>query len=249
MVLLDMIKNNFPNACEGQKLTVDVVDLLPRELGMTPKNTLVGFCTCPDEINREVTNFSSYYGPKQFPLGGLAGYPFTGKTGFGAFSHHAPNNGKEGNIIIIYGPHLGINEKGELGKVLRDNQSHESSSCGAAIAFLNKYRHAKAQNIQYDVKEDPLDPQQCALEKKLLPSAKKITEAEDPMKELVEVNYQLIDKAVSEIVSDLANNFKGKIVLIGGVMINTSPTTPDYFDLRRIEMHYEGKVKTLKLKP
>ena len=35
-----------------------------------------------------------------FHLGGLAGVPFTGKTGFAAFSHHVPDGNK--NCYFIY---------------------------------------------------------------------------------------------------------------------------------------------------
>lgn len=92
----------FPNAIDGYKFTVDVADYLMRKHQLTPKNTLFGYSTCPDEINRSVTNFKSYYGEKQFPLGGLTGYPFRGKTGFNAFSHHVPDADGEGAIEKIY---------------------------------------------------------------------------------------------------------------------------------------------------
>jgi hypothetical protein len=52
-----------------------------------------------------------------FPLGGLAGMPFTGKTGWGAFSSHVPKNG---NITVLFAPHVGIDKNGNIGKVTRD---------------------------------------------------------------------------------------------------------------------------------
>jgi len=51
-----------------------------------------------------------------FPMGGLAGVPFVGKAGFNAFAAHTPVNG---NIIILYGNHVGINANGEVGKYKR----------------------------------------------------------------------------------------------------------------------------------
>lgn len=56
------------------------------------------------------------WGGDEFNLGGLAGVPFVGKTGFGAFSHHVP---VDGNILIVFGPHVGISPEGELGKTKR----------------------------------------------------------------------------------------------------------------------------------
>ena len=51
------------------------------------------------------------FGP-EFNLGGLAGLPFTGKTGFGAFAAHVP---KDGHIFIVYAPHVGISRDGAIG--------------------------------------------------------------------------------------------------------------------------------------
>ena len=69
-----------------------------------------------------------------FPLGGLAGLPFTGLTGWGAFSHHVP---KDGNIVVLYAPHVGLNTKGVVGKVDRPGQANETSACGASIGAYN----------------------------------------------------------------------------------------------------------------
>ena len=64
------------------------------DIGVTAENTLFAQSVCPDEINHgphDITNlFSSYMG-EVFHLGGLGGIPFTGITGFNAFSHHIPD--------------------------------------------------------------------------------------------------------------------------------------------------------------
>ena len=232
----------FPNAIEGHKLTADAADLLMKKYQLAPKNTLFGYSTCPDEINRNVTKFSLYYGGHQFPLGGLTGYPFRGKTGFAAFSHHAPDNG---NILILYGPHVGISESGELGKVLRKNQSNESAACGAAIAFLNKYNAAKKNGKTYEPNYDILDMEQYAIEKMLMPHAEKIANSQAPVKELVDVNYQIIDESIMKIIENLKHHFKGKIALIGGIMINAQPN--GYFEMRRFGVHYKDKVENIKI--
>ena len=49
-------------------------------------------------------------------MGGLAGLPFVGKSGFAAFTAHVPYNG---HIIVTYGPHVGIAPNGFVGKYLR----------------------------------------------------------------------------------------------------------------------------------
>lgn len=109
------------------------------QLGFTDKNTLFADSSCPDEINHDNTEddvtglFQKRWG-KLFPLGGLAGIPFTGKTGWGAFSSHCPH---DGNIVILFAPHVGIDSNGNVGKILRCGQRHSSSACGAAIGAYN----------------------------------------------------------------------------------------------------------------
>ena len=245
--MLEVIIKNFPNSVEGGKLTREIVHNLATEYGATLKNTLFGFSTCPDEINRTVTQFNRHYGGKEFPLGGLTGYPFRGKTGFDAFSHHAPNDDGKGNLVILYGPHVGVNYNGELGKIVREGQLHESTACGAAIGFLSKYKEARLGGKYYVPKEDFLDREQYVIEKLMIPYAETILVAENQIKELVDVNYRIIEDDILKIIGNLTKHFSGSVFLIGGVMINTPPLQPSYFDIRRFERYYEG-VEDLKEK-
>ena len=80
------------------------------QIGFTPENTLFAQSTCPDEVNHDnpaedITTMLSQKWGEVFPLGGLAGLPFTGKTGWGAFSAHVP---EDGNIAVLFAPHVGI---------------------------------------------------------------------------------------------------------------------------------------------
>lgn len=50
------------------------------------------------------------------PFGGLAGVPFAGKTGFNAFASHVPD---DGNLLVLYAPHVGMDKMGNLGSVER----------------------------------------------------------------------------------------------------------------------------------
>ena len=68
-----------------------------------------------------------------FPLSGLGGFPFTGKTGWAAFSGHCP---EDGNIVIMFAPHVGIDREGNVGKIERMGQKCVSTACGAAIGAL-----------------------------------------------------------------------------------------------------------------
>jgi hypothetical protein len=93
-----------------------------KELGFTDENTLFSESSCPDEVNHDnptedITAMFALRWGEVFPLGGLAGFPFTGKTGWGAFSSHVPKNG---NIAVLYAPHVGIDKDGNVGKVSRE---------------------------------------------------------------------------------------------------------------------------------
>ena len=109
------------------------------QLNFTEKNTLFADSSCPDEINHDdpdediTSQFSKRWG-EVFPLAGLAGLPFSGKTGWGAFSSHCPN--PDGNIVVLFAPHVGIDNKGNVGKIHREGLSTNSSACGAAIGAL-----------------------------------------------------------------------------------------------------------------
>merc|ERR1719433_874293 len=109
--------------------------------GLNPLNTLFGTSCCPDEINsdakaRLINYFRYHWGRSDhhwgdyFPLGGIGCLPFVGKTGFGAFSHHVP---EDGNVLVLFGPHVGISKEGEVGKIERRGQPKASTSCGAIV--------------------------------------------------------------------------------------------------------------------
>ena len=129
--------NHFPGADKGKSVEIHVASQLMRN-SFLEENTLFCDSSCPDEINHDDPSedismlFQQRWG-SVFPLGGLAGLPFTGKTGWNAFSSHVP---KDGNIVVLFAPHVGVDSSGNVGKVLRDGQECSSSACGAAIGAL-----------------------------------------------------------------------------------------------------------------
>ena len=121
-------------------------------MGFTGENTLFADSSCPDEINHDdpdedVTALFARRWGEMFPLGGLAGFPFTGKTGWGAFSAHCP---KDGNIVIMFAPHVGIDNEGVVGKADRDGQDHSSAACGAAIGAFNAVKNGNSSAGKFD---------------------------------------------------------------------------------------------------
>lgn len=60
----------------------------------------------------------------------------------GAFLSHTPTNGK---VVIMYGPHVGISDDGQVGKVERLSKDKLSGSCGAGLgAYKAIYAEIKA---------------------------------------------------------------------------------------------------------
>ena len=89
---------------------------------------------CPDEINHypnSLNNRLNRVAGKCFYMGGLAGIPFIGKVGYTAFTNHVP---EQGNLVILFCPHVGITPDGDFGKFCRHGQQQADTSCGAAVA-------------------------------------------------------------------------------------------------------------------
>lgn len=122
----------FPTALLSSDLDAKVASTLYRR-GFTPANTLFAHSVCSDEVNQnaeELVNLMVSRWQEGFSLGGLGGLPFAGRSGFRAFLHHVPDNGK---LLILFAPHVGIDANGEIGALEREGQSQVSKACGAAV--------------------------------------------------------------------------------------------------------------------
>lgn len=85
--------------------------------GFTRDSTLFADSSCPDEINHDdsdndMTNLFFKRWGEFFPLSGLAGIPFVGKSGWNAFATHVPI---DGNVVVLFAPHVGIDREGNVG--------------------------------------------------------------------------------------------------------------------------------------
>ena len=110
----------FAGALSGIETEKKCFDVL-KKYGFNDDNTLFADCSCPDEINHDdpeedITSLFQKRWGEIFPLSGLGGLPFTGKTGWAAFSGHCVD---DGNIILLFAPHVGIDRNGEVGKIYR----------------------------------------------------------------------------------------------------------------------------------
>lgn len=111
----NLVADHFPGAMSSAEVVEKVTNTLEKR-GYTSENTLYAQSVCPDEINHEkghLTDLFTQYHGEVFHLGGLAGMPFTGQTGFGAFSQHVPDDGR---CFVLMAPHIGLDAHSTFGK-------------------------------------------------------------------------------------------------------------------------------------
>jgi len=235
-----MIKLTFPGALSNEQLESRVVKTLEKK-GYTAENTLLATSLCCDELARCLEKqMVGIYG-SNFNLGGLAGFPFAGNTGFGAMAGHIPD---DGSVLIIYGPHVGVATSGGVGKVERSGIKLVDNCCGSAIAASNYLKNIIDGGAQITTKvQEFTDFQQGVVQELILPHGKRLTNAKDRMRELPYALYESQDLLLRDIVKKGAGGVKNNIALLGGIQINTAPEALDYFlPLRFDYMNNEAEV-------
>ena len=134
--LRQLAEEHFPGAWAGQDVFLKATRTLERH-GFEADNTLLALSVCPDEINHQIGDLTDHlhqYFGQTFHLGGLGGIPFTGKTGFSAFSNHV-SKAHDGNCFIVMAPHIGLSSAKHLGMYTTSDDT-ERTACGAAVGAL-----------------------------------------------------------------------------------------------------------------
>lgn len=231
MKIKDQVIQHYPNAKTGGEVTEGYLAVLEREYRTDLRKMLFATSVCSDDVNVS-TDFRRVFS-RPFTMGGLGGLPFSGFTGMVAFSHHIPDGG---DAFIFYGPHIGITDEGELGRMRRFGQKRLTNSCGALMLALERFQRTveseiyTPQNVYYDV-------QQYQLEQALMPYKHEIIHADDPKKAITEYAYKAIDGRLRQILSMSICEFKcDKVFILGGVVINTSEEFNDYVDVRNFDV-------------
>lgn len=212
-----------------------------------------------------------------FNLGGLAGFPFAGKTGFGAMAAHIPDGGY---CLLVHGPHVGLCQNGMVGRVERRGIALVDYCCGSAIAASNYLRgitHGE-KNMEITARiQEFSDFQQSAVRELILPFGRRLSDAEQGVSffqgntttttttsnddndlhhqgngipggqgRMIALPYALYDSQsvlINDIMSKCApGNIKGGLALLGGIQINTSPESEDYFHPLRFDYFDENGV-------
>jgi len=226
----------FPGALPAEAVHRRAISVLEK-YGFTDTNTLLGTSFCPDEVNNE----SDCLGPimqahwgEVFPMGGLGGAPFTGKTGFAAFSSHVAD---EGHILVAFGPHTGISEEGEVGKVLRKGQKCASASCGAVTGAYGAC--CAGWKDDPDADESSYDLQMDFIKRWVAPQVESISRTENPMAALTHKSYNMVKDVMFESVN--TNFGSGYLCLLGGVTLNLGPEYQDHFYPVTFELRRAGE--------
>lgn len=224
-----LLKAAYPNADTGESVTQKYLGFLADEYKSDLKRMLFATSLCSDDINVS-TDFKKVL-TRPFSMGGLGGLPYSGFTGMVAYAHHIPD---DGDAFIFYGPHIGITDSGELGRMIRPGQSKLTNSCGALMLALDRMQQEDVyvpQIVEYDY-------QQMVLENTLMPYKNEILTSSDPKKEITEKAYLRIHKQINHLVRMAKTEFTCKrIFLLGGIIINTSPGLNDYVDIRNFMMY------------
>jgi len=227
-------KESFAGALSGPAVMSKALGVLTKKYRMGRDNTIYAASLCADEINSDKGHLgrllTEYYYGRVFPLGGIGGAPYGGKTGFAAFSHHVPDGG---NVFVLFGPHIGFSPEGEPGKFLRNGQKALSTSCGALCAAYSQC------SAEQKMEADSKDMEQSWLREKLGPKCEHIKESSNPMVELALQAYKVIEE---EILSIVNTDFgTGNLVLLGGIQINMPYGMPGYFQPMHFSIRAKGK--------
>ena len=232
MNVIDKLLIEYPNAKTGEEVTENYLYLLSKEYKTNLKKMLFATSVCSDDVNIS-TDFRRVLS-RPFTMGGLGGLPYSGFTGMVAYSHHIPDGG---DGFIFYGPHIGITDEGELGKMQRIGQSRLTNSCGALMLALERFQQKATPEEVYVPHNVEYDYQQTLLEQMLMPFKHEIVTAKNPKKAITDTAYFKIHKQVSRLVKMTLNHFEcERVFLLGGVIINTSEGIHDYVDVRNFQV-------------
>lgn len=192
--------------------------------GIEMNRIIIATSFCFDELNHQPAKMNLPSSQGTFIMGGLAGYPFVGEIGLMAFSDHIPDGGA---ALFIFGSHIGISRSGEVGKIKRVGQHRHTNTCGALMMVQNHVLSTSIHQI------DPADysefqPEFLAL--RLLPMADEIRNSEVPILKTTHLVYDEIEKEMIKLITDHpAQLSKFPVYILGGIIINTDETLPNYF--------------------
>mmetsp|Transcript_71566 Transcript_71566/g.141960 ORF Transcript_71566/g.141960 Transcript_71566/m.141960 type:complete len:316 (+) Transcript_71566:42-989(+) len=233
--VLRVVSSTFPYATMSGGEVVSRALRVLKPYGLTRKNTIYGQSIGCDEINgapgHVSTILTGFYG-RTFPMGGLGGAPFVGKTGFLALSHLVPDRG---HVFVLFGPHIGFSPTSEAGKFQRAGQSGPSNACRELQAAFSQCTSG------HQMSGDPSDIMQSWWRAQLKPRCAAVLRSSNQQVELVMQAYKIIEAEMFRIIN--TGVLRGNLVLLGGVQINMPCSLPGYF----MPLHFS--IRSAKSKP
>ncbi len=219
-----IIKQYFEEFSTMSEASHNAVLEIATQEGIEMNSVIVATSFCFDELNHHPSKMNLPSPSGTFIMGGLAGYPFVGEIGLTAFSDHIPDGGA---ALFIFGSHIGISRTGEVGKIRRVGQHRHTNTCGALMMVQDHVLSTSIHQI------DPVDysefqPEFLAL--RLLPKAEEIRNADIPILKTTHLVYDEIEKEILELIQHhpiLLNKYP--VYILGGIIINTDETLPNYF--------------------
>jgi hypothetical protein len=129
------VRGLYPSASLTETWGTYTVNYIKQKSGLNSDNVLYAVGICSDDVDAFTVNgnlgqfplsMQSFLGP--FMAGGLAGYPFVGSVGFGAYASHITDTG---TLFVSCTPHIGVTFTGSAGYQFRKGQAAISTNCGA----------------------------------------------------------------------------------------------------------------------
>jgi hypothetical protein len=214
------IAQEFPGALPYASAIDTILADLAR-IGIQPQQILLGRSICVDDITNTKDKFVHPEIKGPFTLGGLGGLPFSGETGLEAFAHHIP---EDGTAFLLIGPHIGYRSDEGWGKILRHDQNHSSSCCGALSAALDKLKknELKASNPSDE------DYQEQSIEQLALQHKDEILGSKEPLIALTRIVVEESKARMTQYAHKVkVHDFAYAVVVIGAI-INTDYQYDDY---------------------
>lgn len=233
--VMSRAKTTFPGVVTARQLGRSL-DVILSNVGIGKESTLLATSFCCDEVNRDLEDeLRATYG-QNFNLGGIGGFPFGGVTAFGALGHHVPENG---TCLIVYGPHVGIDFDGVVGKVNRRGRCGSGACCNTALASMAYVKAVRAgEQIHLPDLSDPIDAQQTFVDSALLDHGERLETADNPDVELPHAMFDCQEALFKRLIAKGSRNYPENIsvVMLGGIIVNTPEGTPEYFLPKKFDL-------------
>jgi hypothetical protein len=129
------VRGLYPSASLTEVWGTYTVNYIKQKSGYPSNDVLHAVAICSDDVDAFTAtgnlgqyplSMQSFLGP--FMAGGLAGYPFVGSVGFGAYASHITDTG---TLFVSCTPHIGVTFTGSAGYQFRKGQAAISTNCGA----------------------------------------------------------------------------------------------------------------------